>query len=218
MLKSRRFWFAAAMMTVMLILLAGCGSGSRSAGVSNQDDGAGEVKIASWSKMPEMSIDPDKSYRAVVETSMGTFGINLLAEDAPVTVNNFVFLANEGFYEGLTFHNVIDSFMIQAGDPLGNGTGNAGYRIPDELDTGTTYHEGTVAMFNTGVPNSGSSQFFICTGPDAANLNRQPDYAVFGEIDQGMDVVKSIASVPAQNGKPLEDVTIISVTIEVKAL
>ncbi len=215
-MKARKYWFASAMVPLLLILLTGCGAGGKSVGVSNPDNGAGEVKISSWSKMPEMSIDPDKSYRAVVKTSMGTFGIKLQAEDAPVTVNNFVFLANEGFYEGLTFHNVIDSFMIQAGDPLGNGTGNAGYRIPDELDAGATYHEGTVAMFNTGVPNSGSSQFFICTGPDAANLNRQPDYAVFGEIDEGMDVVKSIAGVPAKNGKPVEDVTILSVTIEVK--
>jgi cyclophilin family peptidyl-prolyl cis-trans isomerase len=103
--------------------------------------------------------------------------------------------------------------MIQTGDPEGNGTGNAGYRIPDELDTESTYKEGVVAMFNTGTPDSGSSQFFICTGPEASNLNRQPNYTIFGNVVSGMDVIKKIASTPVQNGVPVEDVTIVGVTI-----
>lgn len=214
MFKPMKFGYLMGILILsMALLLAACGA--RSSGTEAQNGQPGDIKMTSWSKMPEMSIDLDKSYRAVVETSMGSFGIKLFADEAPSTVNNFVFLANEGFYENLTFHNIIDSFMIQAGDPLGNGTGNAGYRIPDELDAGAIYREGTVAMFNTGVPNSGSSQFFICTGPDAANLNRQPDYTIFGEIDAGMDVVREIAGVPTENGKPLEDIVILSVSIEV---
>lgn len=194
----------------MLIMLAGCGSGSSSELAAQGQDGPQKV---SWSKMPEMSIDLDKNYKAIVETSQGKFEIRLLTKKAPVTVNNFVFLANEGFYEGLKFHSIIESFMIQTGDPKGDGTGNAGYRIPDELDTESTYKEGVVAMFNTGTPNSGSSQFFICTGPDASNLNRQPNYTIFGNVVSGMDVVRKIASTPVKNGVPLEDVTIVKISI-----
>ncbi|MDQ6418109.1 peptidylprolyl isomerase [Paenibacillus sp. LHD-117] len=196
----------------ILLIVTGCGSGSPS-GLSAQGQD-GKPKVLSWSKMPEMSIDLDKSYKAIVETSKGSFEIRLLTKKAPVTVNNFVFLANEGFYEGLKFHSIIESFMIQTGDPKGNGTGNAGYRIPDELDTESTYKEGVVAMFNTGTPDSGSSQFFICTGPDASNLNRQPNYTIFGTIERGMEIVNAIADVPVKKGVPVEDVTITKVTIE----
>ncbi|MBH5317798.1 peptidylprolyl isomerase [Paenibacillus sp. GSMTC-2017] len=168
----------------------------------------------SWDKTPEMSIDLNKSYKANVETSKGSFVIELYADEAPVTVNNFVFLAKQGFYEGITFHSIIESFMIQTGDPKGNGTGNAGYRIPDELETERVYEEGIVAMFNTGSPNSGSSQFFICTGPDAENLNRQPNYSIFGKVVDGMDIVRSISSTPVKNGMPTEKVTVVSIKIE----
>ena len=193
---------------------AGCGSGG---GAAPSDEGGKPdrgVKALSWAKMPEMSIDLNHEYKAVFETTKGTFTVALFADEAPVTVNNFVFLAREGFYEGLTFHTVIESFMIQSGDPLGNGTGSPGYRIPDELDTSLTFEEGVVAMFNTGAPNTGGSQFFICTGPDAANLNREPNYAIFGKVERGMDVVKAIASVPVKNNKPIEDVVIESVVIQ----
>lgn len=193
---------------------AGCGSGG---GTAPSDAGGRPdrgVKALSWAKMPEMSIDLNHEYKAVFETTKGTFTVALFADKAPVTVNNFVFLAREGFYEGLTFHTVIESFMIQSGDPLGNGTGSPGYRIPDELDTSLTFEEGVVAMFNTGAPNTGGSQFFICTGPDAANLNREPNYAIFGKVERGMDVVKAIASVPVKNNKPIEDVVIESVVIQ----
>lgn len=204
---------AALMAMAVMLLLSACGNVG-GAGRGPGALGENEAKVISWDRMPEMSIDLNKTYLAKVQTNKGSFTIRLLAKKAPVTVNNFVFLVNEGFYEGLTFHNVIDSFMIQAGDPGGNGTGNAGYRIPDELDTAGVYKEGVVAMFNTGTPNSGSSQFFICTGPDAANLNRQPNYSIFGEVASGMDVIKEIAASPAKNGKPIEPVTIETITIE----
>ncbi|GBG11905.1 peptidyl-prolyl cis-trans isomerase [Paenibacillus agaridevorans] len=197
----------------LLLLLAGCGSDNASQLSAQGQDG--NAKVMSWSKMPEMSIDLDYDYKALIETSEGSFEILLYADKAPVTVNNFVFLANEGFYEGLKFHSIIESFMIQTGDPLGNGTGTAGYLIPDELDIQSTYKEGVVAMFNSGTPNSGSSQFFICTGPDASNLNRQPNYTIFGEVSSGMDVVQAISRTPVKNGQPVEDVTIVRITIQV---
>lgn len=202
-------------LAALLLLLAGCGFGLKGDAVT-VTDGKSEAasKVSSWDRMPEMSIDLDKHFEAIVETSKGSFSIELYAKKAPVTVNNFVFLAKEGFYEGLSFHSIIESFMIQTGDPRSNGTGNAGYRIPDELDTESTYEEGTVAMFNTGTPNSGSSQFFICTGPDAANLNRQPNYTIFGKVTSGMETVRDIASTPVKNGAPLEEIVVLSITIE----
>lgn len=196
-----------------IMLLAGCGGNSDALAVSDGKSGAAG-KSLSWDRMPELSIDLDKHYEAVVETSKGRFTIALDAEKTPVTVNNFVFLAEEGFYDGLTFHSIIESFMIQTGDPKANGTGNAGYRIPDELDAEAKYVEGTVAMFNTGSPNTGSSQFFICTGPEASNLNRQPNYTIFGKVTEGMDVVQAIASTSVEDGKPLEPVVITTITIE----
>lgn len=197
----------------ILLLLAGCGGKEGAVAVSdNTSDAPG--KVLSWDRMPEMSIDLDKHYQARVETSKGEFVIALDAMKKPVTVNNFVFLAREGFYDGLTFHSVIESYMIQTGDPKGNGTGGAGYRIPDELDADASYDVGTVAMFNTGSPNTGSSQFFICTGDEASNLNRQPNYAIFGKVTEGMDVIRAIASTPAKDGVPLEPIVIEAITIE----
>lgn len=193
-------------MIALVLMTTGCGSKGEAVTMSD--------KTISWDRMPQMSIDLDKQYKANIVTSKGEFVVELYAKAAPVTVNNFVFLSNEGFYEGLTFHSVIESFMIQTGDPKGNGTGNAGYRIPDELNSEATYEEGTVAMFNTGSPNSGSSQFFICTGPEASNLNRQPNYTIFGKVVNGMDTVRLIASSPVQNGSPLEDIVIQSIAIE----
>ncbi|RJE90157.1 peptidylprolyl isomerase [Paenibacillus sp. 1011MAR3C5] len=197
-----------------MLLVAGCGAKGNAVTLSDGKSDNGPIKAVSWDRMPQMSIDLDKQYKAKIATSKGEFVVELYAKAAPVTVNNFVFLSNEGFYEGLKFHSIIESFMIQTGDPKGNGTGNAGYRIPDELSSESVYEEGTVAMFNTGAPNSGSSQFFICTGPEASNLNRQPNYTIFGKVVSGMDTVRLIASSPVENGSPIEDIIIESVNIE----
>ncbi|MFD0587030.1 peptidylprolyl isomerase [Paenibacillus sp. GCM10027627] len=198
----------------LLIFLAGCGKGNGGNGSNMDGKSTSSAKTISWNKMPEMSIDLDKRYEATIRTTKGVFTMELFSDKAPVTVNNFVFLAKQGFYEGLTFHSVIESFMIQTGDPKGNGTGTAGYRIPDELDSEDKYTEGTVAMFNAGSPNSGSSQFFICTGPDAANLNQQPNYTIFGKVNSGMEIVKAIASTPVKDGAPLTPVVVESITIK----
>lgn len=194
-----------------VILIAGCGkggtelTGGKSAEASN--------KTMSWDKMPDMQIDLDKSYLAKFHTSKGDFTVKLFADEAPVTVNNFVFLAREGFYEGLSFHQIIESFMIQSGDPKGNSTGTPGYSIPDELSTEMKYEEGIVAMANASKPNSGGSQFFICTGPDAENLNREPNYTIFGKVQSGMDVVHAISKTPLKNNVPTENIIINTIDI-----
>ncbi len=210
--KQTRFsWIG--MLLAAVLLLASCGGNST--GGSKGGEGASvSVKPMSWSKMPEMTIDLNKSYSARFKTAEGEFTIKLFAAEAPLTVNNFVFLANNGFYDGLTFHSIIESYMIQSGDPNANGTGNPGYSIPDELDTGLQYEEGIVAMANANKPNSGGSQFFICTGPEASNLNREPKYTIFGKVQSGMDVVQAIAESPTRNNVPLKPIVIESVVIE----
>lgn len=208
--KRTRFLFLIAIVAVVM-LMAGCGkSGSGQTGGKSE---AASAKTMSWDKMPEMQIDLDKSYLAKFQTTKGDFTVELFADVAPVTVNNFVFLAREGFYEGLSFHSIIESFMIQSGDPKGNGTGTPGYSIPDELSTEIKYEEGIVAMANASKPNSGGSQFFICTGPDAANLNREPNYTIFGKVKSGMDIVQAISKTPLKNNQPAEKISIQAIDI-----
>ena len=114
-----------------------------------------------WNSPPPMTIDPKKNYTATMETSKGTIEIELFAKDAPKTVNNFVFLAREGFYDGVTFHRVIPNFMIQGGDPTGSGRGGPGYKFEDEVRTNPNKHgTGSLSMANAG-PNTNGSQFFI---------------------------------------------------------
>ncbi|PKM77952.1 MAG: peptidylprolyl isomerase [Firmicutes bacterium HGW-Firmicutes-15] len=171
-----------------------------------------------YTTLPLMSIDKTKQYNAVVTTSMGIFKIKLLNNDAPITVNNFVFLARQGFFNGITFHRIIKDFMIQTGDPLGTGTGGPGYKFADELPNKLTYGPGIVAMANSG-PNTNGSQFFICTGEQSKNLNNSPNYTIWGQVVEGMDVVLKIAAVPVkadsrgEASKPTNDVLIQEITI-----
>jgi cyclophilin family peptidyl-prolyl cis-trans isomerase len=176
----------------------------------------------SWSKPPAMSIDTKKTYDAVINTSLGSFTIELFAKDAPITVNNFVFLANQHYYDNILFHRVIKDFMIQTGDPKGDGTGGPGYSFQDELSRKYQYGPGIVAMANSG-PNTNGSQFFICTGEQSKILNQQPNYTIFGKVISGMDVVEKIASVPIGEStpdgaisKPKDPVYMKSVQIETK--
>lgn len=174
-----------------------------------------------WSTPPEMTIDTNKTYTAQIETNKGAFAIELFAKDAPKTVNNFVFLAKEGFYNNVKFHRIIKPFMIQTGDPSGTGTGGPGYTFEDELSKAHTYEPGIVAMANRG-PNTNGSQFFICTGEQAKGLNKVPNYTIFGRVKDGMDVVNAIADTPVKQNPnsndsspsmPTEEVMIKSVTI-----
>lgn len=165
---------------------------------------------------PEMQIDPEKEYVATIATSKGDITVKLYAADSPKTVNNFVFLANEGFYDGAIFHRVIESFMIQGGDPVGleqgrPGTGGPGYRFDDELAKAREhrYPRGTLAMANAG-PNTNGSQFFVMH----SDYGLPPSYAVFGKAIDGLDVVDAIATTKVGPGdRPLDDITIDSVTV-----
>ena len=142
-----------------------------------------------WNKPPEMEIDSKKKYQATIETSKGTMVLDLHAAEAPVTVNNFVFLARQGFYDGVTFHRVIANFMIQGGDPTGSGRGGPGYRFQDEFEGNPHRHgTGTLSMANAG-PGTNGSQFFITHAPQPHLDNK---HTVFGQIASGMDVVNAI--------------------------
>lgn len=173
-----------------------------------------------WSSPPEMQIDPAvNQYFATLKTTKGDIKLELLAGETPVTVNNFVFLARNGYYEDIKFHRIIKPFMIQTGDPTGTGAGGPGYKFPDELPPRHSYVPGLVAMANAG-PNTNGSQFFICSGPQAPGLDRYPNYTQFGRVIDGMDVVEAIASTPVgpsgrgEVSRPMEDVLINSVEIE----
>jgi cyclophilin family peptidyl-prolyl cis-trans isomerase len=137
-----------------------------------------------------MQIDPNKHYRAIFHTSKGDFTVDLFAKQAPATVNNFVFLARDGFYNHTTFHRVIQGFMAQGGDPTGTGMGGPGYKFADEQGALALKHdsEGVLSMANAG-RNTNGSQFFITFGP-TPHLNGV--HAVFGKVSSGMDVVRSI--------------------------
>jgi len=164
-----------------------------------------------WDHPPAMEIDPAKRYRAEIQTSKGTITADLFAREAPVTSNNFVFLARQGFFDGLTFHRVIPGFVIQGGDPRGTGEGDAGYAFADELDNDLTYEAGTLAMANAG-PHTNGTQFFIVAGAQGERLPKK--YSIFGRVSDGMDVVKAIVSVPTgRNDRPVEPVTMDKVTV-----
>jgi cyclophilin family peptidyl-prolyl cis-trans isomerase len=159
-----------------------------------------------------MSIDTSKHYTATIDTSMGTMTADLFANEAPVTVNNFIFLAQQGFYDGVTFHRVINNFMIQTGDPTGTGTGGPGYRFNDE-PVKRQYVRGTLAMANAG-PNTNGSQFFIVQ----KDYPLPPNYTIFGQLSSGLDVLDKIATTPTGQGKggpdtPRTPITINSITI-----
>ncbi|MFN4243902.1 MAG: peptidylprolyl isomerase [Tepidisphaerales bacterium] len=154
----------------------------------------------SYPKPPPMTIDPSRNYTATIDTSRGTIVCRLFAKDAPLTVNNFVFLAREKFYDGLKFHRVIEDFMIQGGCPLGTGTGGPGYRFQDEVGPGKPRHKrGSLSMANAG-PNTNGSQFFI-THVVTDWLDGK--HTVFGEVVTGQDVVDSI-----RQGDVIKSITI----------
>ena len=141
-----------------------------------------------WREPPAMEIDPSKSYRATIETDRGNIVLDLYPQHAPKTVNNFVFLARQGFYDGVAFHRVIGNFMIQGGDPTGSGRGGPGYRFEDELRGNPLKHEtGSLSMANAG-PNTNGSQFFITHAPQP---HLDGKHTVFGRVVEGQDVVNA---------------------------
>ncbi len=171
-----------------------------------------------WSSPPSMSIDQGKEYQATIKTNLGDIVVQLFPEDAPLAVNNFVFLAREGFYNGVKFHRVVKDFVIQSGDPTGTGSGGPGYKFADEAVT-RDYVAGTLAMANSGA-NTNGSQFFITLADFSGQLPK--DYTIFGIVTSGFDVVQSIGDVPVTENAigepslPTVDVHIDSITIKEK--
>lgn len=153
-----------------------------------------------WNSPPEMQINKDKKYKAEIETSKGTIELELYPEYAPKTVNNFIFLSKEGFYNGVIFHRVISNFVIQGGDPTGTGRGGPGYNFEDEVKDNPLIHErGVISMANAG-PNTNGSQFFITHLPQP---HLDGNHTVFGKVIQGLEVVDTI-----QEGDKMEKVII----------
>jgi len=142
-----------------------------------------------WNNPPNLQIDNTKQYQCLMETSKGAIKIELYANTAPNTVNNFIFLTNEGFYDGITFHRVINDFMVQSGDPTGSGSGGPGYRFDDEFDGNPHIHQrGSLSMANAG-PNTNGSQFFIC---HESQPHLDGKHTVFGQVTHGQEIVNSI--------------------------
>jgi len=185
---------------------------------------AGQKK-PSFAHAPKMSIDPNKTYTATIQTSCGTIVMKLLAARAPKTVNSFVFLASKGFYDGLIIHRIDTSIgIIQGGDPNGTGSGGPGYSTPDELTGKETYGPGVVAMANSG-PNTDGSQFFVVYDKNGHKLDTNPAYTIFARVVKGLDVARRIAAIPVQDAaggpgpgqKPLQTVYLDKVTISARA-
>ena len=159
-----------------------------------------------------MGIDPAKRYTATMNTSMGTLVIALDAINAPLTMNNFVFLAGYHYYEGVSFHRIINGFMCQGGDPTGTGRGGPGYRFADE-PVKQRYQLGSLAMANAG-PNTNGSQFFLISGSNGVSL--PPQYNHFGQVVKGLEIVDAMQRVETdRNDRPITPVVIESVTITV---
>lgn len=162
---------------------------------------------------PELTIDENKTYKAVLSTTEGDITVKLNSKDTPITANNFIYLASKKFYDGTIFHRVIDGFMIQGGDPTGTGMGSPGYKFDDEAFSGE-YKRGTIAMANSG-PNTNGSQFFIMH----ADYPLPKNYVIFGEVIEGIEVVDKIAtadttiSAGGEKSKPVNPVKINSVTV-----
>ena len=175
----------------------------------------GEEMAGKYTEQPAMRVDPAKSYRATLETNKGTIQVEFFPEDAPITVNNFVCLAEDGYFNGTPFHRIVKGFVIQGGDPTGTGSGGPGYQFADEPVT-REYERGTLAMANAG-PNTNGSQFFIVLEDLRGKLPK--NYTIFGRVTEGMDVVDAIATTPTRTGRsgenssPTEPITLENVTI-----
>ena len=163
-----------------------------------------------YDSAPDISIDLDKAYSAVIHTSAGDIAVEFYASEAPQTVNNFVFLAKDGFYDDVIFHRVISGFMIQGGDPTGTGRGGPGYRFRDELGHAkSSYDRGTLAMANSG-PNTNGSQFFIMH----ADYPLPNQYSIFGKVTDGLEVVDAIAAAAkGAQDRPIAPVSITGVDV-----
>ena len=172
-----------------------------------------EMSDKIYDKQPEMNINTNSSYTAVIKTNLGDMTVEFFTDDAPITVNNFISLSNDGYYDNVIFHRVISGFMIQGGDPSGTGHGDygkyPGYKFDDELNNQRPYEKGILAMANAG-PNTNGSQFFIMH----VDYPLPYSYTIFGQVVDGLDVIDKIASVETDSAdKPTSDVVISTVEI-----
>jgi cyclophilin family peptidyl-prolyl cis-trans isomerase len=179
-------------------------------------EGDDSVAHQQWTAPPAMAIDPGKRYTATIETNKGSFDVEFFPEDAPSTVNNFVCLAQAGYYNGTPVHRIIPGFVIQGGDPTGTGSGGPGYRFNDE-PINREYTKGTLAMANAG-PNTNGSQFFVVLDDLRGQLPKK--YTIFGQVISGEETVDAIANTPittnprsGERSSPTEPITLERVTI-----
>ena len=209
--------FAVVAAVVVGAILLGRSGGDDDDGSASGDSACKEVpdpapKDVSFEK-PKPTVKEGEDVKAVFETSCGTFTIQLDTDRAPKTANSFAFLIEEGLYDGLPFHRVAPGFVIQGGDPLGDGTGGPGYSVDEKPPANLAYTKGVVAMAKTSAepPGRSGSQFYVVTGADAG---LPPEYALVGEVSEGMDVVETIDKLGTPAEKPKQTVVIESATLE----
>ncbi len=197
------------------ILVGGGGSGKAAPKKATcpKADGSSPRQVK-FTAAPPICIDQTKTYAAEIQTNQGTIDVDLDQKQAPNTVNSFVYLARNHFFDGLTFHRVVPGFVLQGGDPEGTGAGGPGYKFADELPKTGQYKLGSLVMANSG-PDTNGSQFFIVSGDQGTKLD--PKYSLFGQVTNGLDVVAKIDALGNpndQSGKPKEPITMSSVTIK----
>jgi cyclophilin family peptidyl-prolyl cis-trans isomerase len=209
--------FAVVAIGVVAAILIGRSGGSGDSGSSASAGGCKEVEAPKPKHVtlpaPKQAVKKGEKLTAVVQTSCGTFDIELATDKAPKTANSFAYLAEEGFYDGLTFHRIVPEFVIQGGDPLGTGTGGPGYKVVEKPPANLAYTKGVVAMAKSSAepPGTSGSQFFVVTGADAG---LPPEYALVGKVDRGMDVVERIGKLGTPTEKPKQTIVMEKVTIE----
>jgi peptidyl-prolyl cis-trans isomerase B (cyclophilin B) len=205
---------AVGVVAAILISRAGGGSGSTTTAGA---EGCKQVEAPKPKHVslpaPKQTVKPGEKLTAVVQTSCGTFEIALDTKRAPKTSNSFAYLAEEGFYDDLTFHRIVPGFVIQGGDPLGTGTGGPGYSVVEKPPANLAYTKGVVAMAKSSAepPGASGSQFYVVTGADAG---LPPEYALVGKVSEGYDVVARIGKLGTASEKPKQTVLIEKITIE----
>jgi peptidyl-prolyl cis-trans isomerase B (cyclophilin B) len=202
---------------VAAILISRSGASDDDSATTASADGCEQVEAPQSKqvtlKAPKQTLTKGEEATAVVETSCGTFEIALDTERAPKTANSFAYLAEEGFYDDLTFHRIVPEFVIQGGDPEGTGTGGPGYKVEEKPPANLAYTKGVVAMAKSSAepPGTSGSQFYVVTGADAG---LPPEYALVGKVSEGMDVVERIGKLGKPDEKPKQTILIEKVTIE----
>jgi len=207
-----------ALLIPLVILLVGCGSKSDTSGGSNTTEGTTTMDCViggDKSKAKLANLDESKTYDIVVDTNKGSFTFELATTTSPCTTASIAGLVQKGFFDGLTFHRIVPGFVIQGGDPAGNGSGGPGYSTVDAPPQDTQYVKGLVAMAKGGNEPAGTSgsQFFVVTG---ANVGLDPDYAVLGRVTEGLDVVEKIGALGDSNEQPTERVEIKSMKLQAR--